>query len=390
MGGAPPVPGLRPPAPNRARSNSDQGQGSSPAGGSMESAAPQLGGLFAGGMPKLRKSGGIKTGAYDSDPEPTSRSVSTPPPKAAAAPVPGGAAPRPPGAPPLPPGAAPPLPGGVSALRSSLRPSPQPSHSTPEIAVHKPKPPPPIGKKPPMPPPASRKPTHSFIGAPPPPPTPASNFSTPSPTPAAPPPPPPPGLAPRPPAAPRSSAPSIPHAPPPPSPRANGASSPALPPPPPPQATPPASPAPPPPPPPPSAPPSRPTFTAPSPPPPPPPPAQRASHAPPPPPPAPPSASRSMTSIPTAGGQSIGANSGALQPMDASAYTLTNGGSPALSRGTSHIGGGSGGARFVVQDTRFKFQPDEALPMPRQFTGGPKRYRAGRGSSVPLDLSAFQ
>jgi hypothetical protein len=79
-----------------------------------------------------------------------------------------------------------------------------------------------------------------------------------------------------------------------------------------------------------------------------------------------------------------------LQPMDASAYTLTNGSSPALSRGTSQIGGSGGGARFTVQDARFKFQPDESLPMPRQFSGGPKRYRAGRGSSVPLDLSAFE
>lgn len=80
--------------------------------------------------------------------------------------------------------------------------------------------------------------------------------------------------------------------------------------------------------------------------------------------------------------------------MDASAYTLTNGSSPALQRGGSHAeghsSGGGGGARIVIQDTRFKFQPDESLPMPRQFGGGPKRYRAGRGSSVPLDLSAFE
>jgi len=74
--------------------------------------------------------------------------------------------------------------------------------------------------------------------------------------------------------------------------------------------------------------------------------------------------------------------------MDASSYTLTNGGSPGLSRGASQIGGGNG-PRFTVQDSRFKFQPDESLPMPRQFTGVPKRYRAGRGSSVPLDLSAY-
>ncbi len=69
-------------------------------------AAPQLGGLFAGGMPKLRKSGGVNTGAstqspYLSDPE-TSRSSAPRPP--------GGAAPKPPGAPRMPGGAAPPPP----------------------------------------------------------------------------------------------------------------------------------------------------------------------------------------------------------------------------------------------------------------------------------------
>lgn len=60
VGGAPPVPGLAPPVPggNRARSNSDQGSGAI----SFEP-APQLGGLFAGGMPKLKKrGGGIDTG----------------------------------------------------------------------------------------------------------------------------------------------------------------------------------------------------------------------------------------------------------------------------------------------------------------------------------------
>ncbi|KAJ4164276.1 hypothetical protein LMH87_005954 [Akanthomyces muscarius] len=72
-GGAPPVPGLAPPVPgNRARSNSDQGTGGTSAG--LESAAPQLGGLFAGGMPKLKKrGGGVDTGrdadsSYVSDP----------------------------------------------------------------------------------------------------------------------------------------------------------------------------------------------------------------------------------------------------------------------------------------------------------------------------------
>lgn len=60
---APPVPG------NRARSNSDQGSREAPAAAAMD-AAPQLGGLFAAGMPKLRKTGGgVDTGGMlDADP----------------------------------------------------------------------------------------------------------------------------------------------------------------------------------------------------------------------------------------------------------------------------------------------------------------------------------
>lgn len=44
----------------------------------------------------------------------------------------------------------------------------------------------------------------------------------------------------------------------------------------------------------------------------------------------------------------------------------------------------------MIQDSRWKFQPDGELPMPRAFSGAPKRYRAGRGSSVPLDLGVFE
>ena len=43
-----------------------------------------------------------------------------------------------------------------------------------------------------------------------------------------------------------------------------------------------------------------------------------------------------------------------------------------------------------MEDGKFKFQKDDMLPKPRGFEGGAKRYRAGRGSSVPLDLSAFE
>lgn len=72
--GAPPIiPGLgkpstlAPPVPsnaNRGRSNSDTGGGSTKTGDTGGvSAAPQLGGILAGGIPKLRKTGrGIDTG----------------------------------------------------------------------------------------------------------------------------------------------------------------------------------------------------------------------------------------------------------------------------------------------------------------------------------------
>lgn len=42
-----------------------------------------------------------------------------------------------------------------------------------------------------------------------------------------------------------------------------------------------------------------------------------------------------------------------------------------------------------VVDSRWRFQDDSQLPKPREYVGGVKRYRAGRGSSVPLDLSAL-
>jgi hypothetical protein len=68
--GAPPIPGmpkapssLAPPVPgNRARSNSDQSERTQPTSSSTDG-PPQLAGLFAGGMPKLRKTGGgVDTG----------------------------------------------------------------------------------------------------------------------------------------------------------------------------------------------------------------------------------------------------------------------------------------------------------------------------------------
>lgn len=72
MGGAPPVPGLAPPVPggNRLRSNSDQGSRDTGSAAAGMDAAPQLGGLFAGGMPKLKKRGGVDTGGKSAAPCP--------------------------------------------------------------------------------------------------------------------------------------------------------------------------------------------------------------------------------------------------------------------------------------------------------------------------------
>jgi len=78
--------------------------------------------------------------------------------------------------------------------------------------------------------------------------------------------------------------------------------------------------------------------------------------------------------------------------LDASAYTLSNG--PSLS---SHNGIAapmrsplSKGGVVRIEDPRFRFQDESQLPKPRDFVGGVKRYRAGRGSSVPLDFARFE
>lgn len=369
---------------------------------------------------------------YDSDPETNARKVSAP--VSSAPTIPSGRPPPRPGVapPPLPPGAAP-LPPSVSALKNNLRPTS--THSLDSDARTKPKPPPPIGKKPPIPPPTSRKPSgfasKSMLNLP----ThePARPSSSPAPSTAPPLPPPMPGSAPRPPPTPLSrqtpSPSGVPPAPPPPPAPAsriadvrdddneydpynyNSRSTPPAPPPLPPssqtngapkevslaqqaalnafgmnrQASPAAAPPAPPPPPPPTAAPGRP-GASPTPPAPPPPPMSRGNSSPQAPAPPPPKTSTSGA-IPTAGGVSLGSDGPARMSSfpDAASYTLTNG-----SRSRADSGARSNGARYTVQDTRFKFQDDGQLPKPRDFSGGPKRYRAGRGSTVPLDLKALE
>ncbi|TEY37752.1 hypothetical protein BOTCAL_0512g00090 [Botryotinia calthae] len=67
--------------------------------------------------------------------------------------------------------------------------------------------------------------------------------------------------------------------------------------------------------------------------------------------------------------------------MDSSSYTLSSNGSLPQASGSSR--------RIIINDPRWKFTDESVFPKPRDFIGGPKKYRAGRGSSVPLDLSAY-
>ncbi|PBP18664.1 WASP-interacting protein-like protein vrp1p [Diplocarpon rosae] len=76
-----------------------------------------------------------------------------------------------------------------------------------------------------------------------------------------------------------------------------------------------------------------------------------------------------------------------LRSVDPSSYTLSsNGGLP---KNSSPQRNSEPARRIFINDSRWKFQDESSLPKPREFTGGQKKYRAGRGSSVPLDLSAF-
>ncbi|MCJ1484547.1 hypothetical protein MMC06_004718 [Schaereria dolodes] len=380
VGGAPAIPGLgrppplsAPPVPglvglNRARSSSDVGGSNGDAGGIP--VAPQLGGIFAGGMPKLKKrGGGVDTGAnvdaHQSDPE-TSRSSALKPPLGSVPkpPMIGAFRPSPKSTESSPP--QPRIPVVANLRKPPLKPAPRPfsdiplrsTQSTSDVMPPRAPPPLPGLHKPPPPPITSRKP--SSTAPPPPPPSTAPSPSAAPPLPATsavrlppqrytPPPPPAPGpltlnglhkpsLAEQ---AARNAFGSGPASP--------GLSSPVVPPPPPPIS--PSSMS--------SPPPSASLLSR--------PPAAAA-----------PSPTSPLSRPP--------AQQPARSMLDPSSYTLSNGIS---SNHTSPRGNGlaSKAGSIKIEDLRWRFQDDGQLPKPRDFVGGPKRYRAGRGSSVPLDLS---
>ncbi|KAE8391762.1 hypothetical protein BDV23DRAFT_182126 [Aspergillus alliaceus] len=377
VAGAPPIPTMMkppssaPPVPGQAanRLRSDSGAGSGGDSSAALPAAPQLGGLFAGGMPKLRsRGGGVDTGANRDSPYRSElEGSSAPKPHVSPALKPPGARP-----PPLPSSESPPAPPINPLVAGLKKPPPRPA-SRPSSTVSTAS----ARSAPDAPPPRAPPPLPGSAKLPPPPPVSSRKLSNPGPpspappsaSPAAPPPPPPPPTVRPPPPAPARSTPPPPPPPPavsaPQPPNGTATASIAV------QA-------------------ARNAFghshqTPSAPPPPPPPPSSAPSAPPPPPPSAPPSAPSSEPPSRPLSYEPPASHLPDRSTLDPSAYTLSNGGP---SPGPSPLSSAAHGM-IRVEDTRFKFQSEGLLPKPRPFTGGPRRYRAGRGSSVPLDLSAL-
>jgi hypothetical protein len=85
------------------------------------------------------------------------------------------------------------------------------------------------------------------------------------------------------------------------------------------------------------------------------------------------------------------------KPSNASIHTLGSNGNRSSSMtmsttrtNSSYMSHDTAKPLVKIQDSRWRFQDESQFPKPREFSGVTKKYRAGRISSVPLDLAAYE
>jgi hypothetical protein len=75
--------------------------------------------------------------------------------------------------------------------------------------------------------------------------------------------------------------------------------------------------------------------------------------------------------------------------FDAGSYTLSNENSLHPASPQDETDAFNTHLTLHIVDSRWHFQDESEIPKPREFLRGAKKYRAGRGSSVPLKLSDY-